>query len=113
MRYFELLKRRAEWRKRYIENMDFYLKKIKEFFVENLEDVKLYVFGSFVRGELGPNSDIDILVVSPRISIHERGKLLADLDDLIGAPNPFEFHLINPELYEEWYSHFIKEKREI
>jgi len=39
--------------------------------------------------------------------------LLADLDDLIGAPNPFEFHLINPELYEEWYSHFIKEKREI
>ncbi|HEY3321742.1 MAG TPA: nucleotidyltransferase family protein [Planctomycetota bacterium] len=43
------------------------------------------VFGSFVRGEIRPDSDVDFLVdVGPKHSAFFPGGLLADLEELLG-----------------------------
>ncbi|HLC43417.1 MAG TPA: nucleotidyltransferase family protein [Methylomirabilota bacterium] len=43
------------------------------------------VFGSFARGEAGPESDIDFLVdMEPGRSLLDLGGLLADLTELLG-----------------------------
>ena len=45
------------------------------------------IFGSVVRGEAGPGSDIDFLVdVGPGRSAFFPAGLLADLEDLLGCP---------------------------
>lgn len=44
------------------------------------------VFGSAARGEVGPESDIDILVnMEPGRSLFDLGGLLMDLQDLLGV----------------------------
>lgn len=43
------------------------------------------VFGSVVRGEAGPESDVDFLVdMEPERSLFDRGELLMDLEELLG-----------------------------
>ena len=43
------------------------------------------VFGSVVRGEATPESDVDFLVtMEPERSLFDMGGLLADLEDLLG-----------------------------
>lgn len=43
------------------------------------------VFGSYVRGQAGPHSDIDLLVdVGPNLTPFFPGGLVADLEDLLG-----------------------------
>lgn len=115
MRYFDLLKKRAEERKHYLENLDSYLSIIKKFFKEKLGEVEIYLFGSILRDDFGPNSDVDILVISKNIpsDSYERSKLITELRRIIGFVNPFEIHIITPEEYAEWYSKFIKEKKAI
>jgi len=115
MRYFDLLKKRAEERKKYLDNLDFYFKEIAEFFKEKLSDVKIYSFGSILTKDFDSESDIDILVVSPNTPpyLYQKAGLIAELKTRIGFVNPFEIHLITPEEYQDWYSHFIKEKAEI
>lgn len=45
------------------------------------------VFGSVVRGEAGPDSDIDFLVdLEPGRSLFDLGGLLMDLQQLLGHP---------------------------
>ncbi len=44
------------------------------------------VFGSVVRGETGPDSDIDLLVeFDPDRSLMDYGRLIMDLQDLLGC----------------------------
>lgn len=105
MRYFDLLKKRAEERKHYLENLNTYLLVIKNFFKEKLGNAEIYLFGSVLRDDFGPNSDIDILVISDNTppESFERSKLIVALKRIIGLVNPFEIHLITPEEYEQWY----------
>ena len=43
------------------------------------------VFGSFARGDAGPDSDVDLLIdVAPKHSAWFPGGLLVDLQDLLG-----------------------------
>jgi hypothetical protein len=43
------------------------------------------VFGSFARGEAGPESDLDLLVdMEPGRSLFDMGELMLDLRDLLG-----------------------------
>lgn len=43
------------------------------------------VFGSFARGEAGPDSDVDLLVdAGPQTSAWFPGGLVADLEELLG-----------------------------
>ena len=57
------------------------------------------VFGSFARGEAGPNSDLDLLVdVGPEHTPWFPGGLLMDLQDLLGR----EVDIVEPEGLH-WY----------
>jgi predicted nucleotidyltransferase len=116
MRYFDLLLKRAKERENYLKNIDYYLKIIKDFFIKKFgEETKLYIFGSFLRDDFGPNSDIDILVIKKGepLFVKDKSTILVELKRLIGFVNPFELHIISEEEYKDWYSHFIKEKIEI
>lgn len=49
--------------------------------------IDLQVFGSFARGDLREESDVDILVtVGPKCSPWFPGGLVADLEELLGRP---------------------------
>jgi len=116
MRYFDLLLERFKEREKYLKNLDYYLNIIKKFFKEKFgDDSKIYLFGSYLTGNFGPNSDIDILVIKKGESLFVRDKseIIAELRRIIGFVNPFEIHIVSEEEYDEWYSKFIKEKREI
>ena len=116
MRYFDLLLERFKEREKYINNLDYYLNIIKKFFKEKFgDDAKIYLFGSYLTKNFGPNSDIDILVIKKGESLFVRDKseIIAELRRIIGFVNPFEIHIVSEEEYDEWYSKFIKEKREI
>lgn len=109
--YTDLLIENLKIREKYLKNLDYYLKKIKKFFKEQLKEVKIYLFGSYIKKKkFGPNSDIDILVISPNAptDITGKAKLISKLKDKIGRLNPFEIHIVTPELYENWYKKFIK-----
>jgi predicted nucleotidyltransferase len=44
------------------------------------------IFGSRMRGEAGPNSDVDFLVeMAPGCSLLDLGRLAMDLQDLLGC----------------------------
>lgn len=116
MRFFDLLLKRKEERDKYLKNLDYYLQIIKDFFKKKFgEETKIYIFGSFLTSNFGPNSDIDILVVKKGEALNskEETEILLEIIKLIGFVNPFEFHIVSQEMYDEWYSHFIKEKKEI
>ncbi len=49
--------------------------------------VRAFVFGSFARGENGPDSDIDILVSfdrSAKVSLFDHVRMTYDLEDILG-----------------------------
>ena len=46
---------------------------------------RVRIFGSTIRGEAGPESDVDILVdLEPGRSLFDLGRLSLDLEDLLG-----------------------------
>ena len=57
------------------------------------------VFGSVVRGEAGPDSDVDFLVeLESGRTLLDLGSLLMDLQDLLGR----EVHVVTPDSLH-WY----------
>lgn len=104
-------KKIVERKKKYFEKVDFYLKKIKKIVQEILgKEAKVILFGSIVRGEWGPNSDIDVLIVSDKLSQNwsENLWIKQKIKSLIGFFSPFQIHLARPEEFENWYQKFIK-----
>ena len=62
------------------------VKKIAEYFATK-PVVRAYIFGSFARGENGPDSNIDILVtfdLSAEVSLFDHVNMTSDLEDLLG-----------------------------
>lgn len=60
--------------------------KIAEYFATK-PVVRAYIFGSFARGENGPDSDIDILVTfdrSAKVSLFDHVSMTYDLEELLG-----------------------------
>ncbi len=109
MRYFDLLKRRAEVRRQYLGRLDYYRREIESFFKERLGSARVNFFGSVLTGRFDAESDVDVLVVSAKtpLRLDERSKLLTELRLRIGFVNPFEIHLITKEEYENWYRKFL------
>jgi len=104
-------------RKNYFKNWKKYAKQIKEKAEKILNDknLKVFVFGSVAEGKYNiGTSDIDIAIVSNKIPKGlERWKLLSELKEDMDLANPFEIHLLTPELWKNWYERFIKRKIEI
>lgn len=100
--------RKLEYFKNYLK----YAQKIKKKAQELLgKDTKVLVFGSIVKGNWGTNSDIDVLVISKRLSSNwiENREIRTEIRKVAGTFNPFQIHLATPEEYENWYKRFIKE----
>ncbi len=100
----EFKKIRGRWR--------FYAKVIKkiarEYFNDDLEAV--YVFGSTVRGDFGPLSDIDVAVVLRREAGEwDRAKFRSLVRKTLGDLSPFEIHIMTRDEWEEWYRRFVKD----
>jgi len=68
------------------------------------------VFGSVVRGDYKPQSDIDIaIVLRKKVDEYERAKFRVLVEKRIGRPNPFEVHIIDVKTWKEYYKKIIKE----
>ncbi|OYT38517.1 MAG: hypothetical protein B6U89_05700 [Desulfurococcales archaeon ex4484_58] len=104
---FEVVKKyeyyRRNWRK--------YVEVIKEiaskYFGENLASI--YVFGSFIRGDYKPLSDIDVAIVLFReVDEWSRARFRLLVKREIGLINPFEIHIITADLWKNWFLRFVK-----
>jgi predicted nucleotidyltransferase len=64
--------------------------------VEVAQPERIIMFGSAVRGELGPHSDVDLLVV--KSNVEHRGRLTGDIYmNLIGAGQAVDVIVVTPE----------------
>ena len=101
-----------EERKEYFENYLEWAKRIKETARELIgEDVKVIVFGSVVRKDWTPASDIDVLIISDKLSKNweENRWLRTEIKKRIGPFSPFQIHLATTEEFKNWWKNFIKE----
>jgi predicted nucleotidyltransferase len=96
----------------YRENWKKYLIEIKSVVLSFCPNAEVYVFGSVIKGNTHPTSDIDVLLVADefknirrRIEIHSNLRLLF-------PDAPFEFHLIHTEKFP-FYRKMAKEMVEV
>lgn len=69
--------------------------------VEVAQPEKIIMFGSAARGEMGPNSDVDVLVVKSNVA--HRGRLAGDIYmNLIGAGQAVDVIVVTPEDIERY-----------
>jgi len=106
-----------EWglrRRKHLENWRQIAETICRRAKQLLGDVRVYVFGSIARGDWGPNSDIDILIVGnvPQDPI-EIAKTRIAILETVDPDAPVELHLATPQQYENWYRRFIDKAIEI
>lgn len=103
----------AKKEEKYFKNYKNWAKIIKKEAEKLLGKVRVLVFGSILRKDEVPQ-DIDILIISQKLkTTAQKGKIRTKLWQRLGFSFPFEIHLITPEEYRDWYSHFIEEKIEI
>jgi len=65
---------------------------------------KIILFGSAVRGEMGPNSDVDVLVV--KSGVHRRRLAQAIYMNLIGVGQAVDVVVVTPEDIERYKDSF-------
>jgi len=106
----QILKEVWEERKVYFENYQFYGKKIKKEAEKILGSVRVLIFGSIVRGDWTPQSDIDVLIISENLpeNQEERSKIRTKIKSTIDPFSPFQIHLATKKEYQNWYQKFIK-----
>jgi len=87
--------------------------------VEEVHPLRIFLFGSAARGEVRPNSDIDVLVVMPP-GIHRRRTAQLLYQNIIGLGVPFDIVVATQEDLEKHkskigliYRTILKEGREI
>jgi len=108
MELVDLLLKEKKENEKYFKDPEKYAKIVKEKAKEILKKVKVFLFGSIVRGDFLFSSDIDVLVVSDNFKEGERGKIIAQLLNEIGFFSPFQIHLVKNKDFKNWYKKFIK-----
>jgi len=109
----EFLKKVYERRKRYFDDLNQNLERIKEIVAREVADAEVYLYGSVVEGNFSIGlSDIDIAIVSDEFRKREKkleifGKLTKEFFD-----SPFEFHVLTKEQWN-FYKKFIKNFKKI
>ena len=106
--FIDLLIENAEKRKEYFANFVKYAEKVKEAVKRLDPEARVIIFGSVVRGNVRPDSDIDLLIIT-RIAenLDERIKLRIRIMEILGEESPFEPHIVSVEEYENWYRRFM------
>ncbi len=87
--------------------------------VTSVRPLRIILFGSAARGEMGPDSDLDVLVVMPQ-GTHRRktaqrlyrqmGGLGMPFDIVVATPDDLELHQSNPGLI---YGTILREGKEV
>jgi len=98
-------------KEKYFKNYLYWCKKIKKKAREILkDDVRVLIFGSIVKRLWGPNSDIDVLIISKNLKKDwfENTPVKLEIKKSVGLFSPFQIHLITPQEYKKWYRKFIK-----
>ncbi len=108
---YKIIAERNRQSEKYFHNTGTYVRVIKNMLQKRLPDIRVLIFGSVVRSDYQPGSDIDILVISSAIP---QG-LFAQAEMKLQIKNqfpdaPFEIHLVSPQEYENWYKKFIKDE---
>jgi len=87
--------------------------------VETVHPLRVILFGSATRGEIGPNSDIDVLVVMPE-GTHRRRTAQLLYRQINGLGVPFDVLVATPSDLEEYkdnigliYRTVLREGREL
>ncbi len=73
-----------------------YIQVMAERIVQDFDPVKIILFGSHARGEAGPESDIDLLVVLPEVA-NKRQAAVAIRRALTDLPVPKDIVVTTPE----------------
>ena len=102
-----------EWRKYYEKPLE-HAEKIKSAVRKLDPEAEVMLFGSLVNGEVRPDSDIDVLIITRLVSnVNTRMKLRVSIAREIGDCTPFEIHIVTPEEYGNWYEKFIEKHVEV
>jgi predicted nucleotidyltransferase len=72
--------------------------------VEVAQPEKIILFGSAVRGEMGPNSDVDVLVI--KSNVHRRRLTQAIYLNLFGVGQAVDVVVVTPEDIERYKDSF-------
>ena len=102
-----IVRKFKEMRKNYLK----YAKIIKETAEKHFDNfIDLYVFGSVVKGEEHPMSDVDLAVVlSENVDEEKRIDFYRKVREKIGVVHPFEIHVLSKREWETWYKKFVKD----
>lgn len=65
--------------------------------VEAYHPLKVILFGSVARGEEGPDSDLDLLVVLDEVDPTERVRLMGEIRSAISAPVAIDVFVTDPK----------------
>lgn len=87
----------------YLKNFKEIVEKVKEMARTVDPRVRIFVFGSAVRGRYTALSDIDVLVVVENLD--KKYEIMIRVYKEIEAP--VELHIVTKELFEKWYKRFI------
>ena len=95
------------------------IKKLVHSIVNSVHPLKIILFGSAARGEIGYNSDIDVLVVMPE-GVHRRHTAQLLYRQIIGLGTPFDIIVATPKDLRKYkdnigliYHTVLKEGKEI
>ncbi|GIW66478.1 MAG: hypothetical protein KatS3mg095_0376 [Candidatus Parcubacteria bacterium] len=108
--FSELLLEIAEKKEKYFKNYLSYGKKIKDIARELLGNCQVLIFGSVIRGDFSPASDIDVLIISNKFpeNWEERRIYRTKIKSAIEHSSPFQIHLATEEEFKNWWQNFIK-----
>ena len=79
---------------------DPYLKKTVETLIHHYKPVQIYLFGSKARGEAGPNSDYDLLVIVNRKVAREHRAKFHELRRKMGLTTAMDVVLFTKEGFD-------------
>lgn len=87
----------------YLKRFREVVERVKEIAKSVDPEVRVFVFGSVVRGRYTALSDIDVLIVVE--SLDKKYEIMTRVYREIEAP--IELHVITRELFEKWYKRFV------
>lgn len=68
--------------------------------VDAVAPLRIMLFGSVARGDEGPDSDLDLLVVLDHVEPAERARLISSIRRSITAPAPIDVFVTDVAEYE-------------
>ncbi len=107
----ELAKEIYERRKAFFDEAEKHLKVVADRARELLPGSKVYLFGSYYRGDYHPAlSDIDVAVVSPLVPENATERTKHKLKIIEGYEfSPLEVHLLKPSEWD-FYRNFVRDE---